>query len=69
MDPTDDVESATLCGCGGGKKCPKISEKADGSFALSDPDAGLAPIPLDREQARALVDWLGGRLREPQTAE
>lgn len=68
MDPSEDVWSLPLCGCGKDQKCPLLSEKSDGSFALSDPDAGLGPIPLNREQAEDLVQKLGERLRVSRPA-
>jgi len=64
MDPTSD----SLLLCCGGKKCPTISAKPDGSFALSDAAEGCPPIALSREQAALMVTWLGTKLRAPAEA-
>ncbi len=63
MHQSEDEDSLTMC-CGG-KKCPVITQKADG-FVLTDEGQR---IPLSDEQVALLVPWLEKRLRVPAAAE
>lgn len=46
------VEEFLMC-CGKGK-CPRVKLFSDGSVAVDDPDAGVAPVLFTAEQAKQL---------------
>ena len=47
--------------CCGGKKCPVLTDVADGGVAIADPDQTDKPIRLTAEQLAAIVPWLAAR--------